>query len=83
LSNTCCNNNNGYTHWFKLNVGSCFRLLWSFGFMPIFSIAFVLLLSCSVVTPPNLVVVVGGVTVNDTSFPKKAKKLEVIKEIAH
>jgi hypothetical protein len=30
--------------------------------MPIFSIAFVLLLSCSVVTPPNLVVVVGGVT---------------------
>jgi hypothetical protein len=31
--------------------------------MPIFSIAFVLLLSCSVVTPPNLVVVVGGVTV--------------------
>jgi hypothetical protein len=31
--------------------------------MPIFSIAFVLLLSCSMVTPPNLVVVVGGVTV--------------------
>jgi hypothetical protein len=62
LSNTCCNNNNGYTHWFKLNVGSCFRLLWFFRFMPIFSIAFVLLLSCSVVTPPNLVVVVGGVT---------------------
>jgi hypothetical protein len=30
--------------------------------MLIFSIAFVLLLSCSVVTPPNLVVVVGGVT---------------------
>jgi hypothetical protein len=30
--------------------------------MPIFSIAFVLLLSCSVVTPPNLVVIVGGVT---------------------
>jgi hypothetical protein len=30
--------------------------------MPIFSIVFVLLLSCSVVTPPNLVVVVGGVT---------------------
>jgi hypothetical protein len=30
--------------------------------MPIFSIAFVLLLSCSVVTPPNHVVVVGGVT---------------------
>jgi hypothetical protein len=29
--------------------------------MPIFSIAFVLLLSCSMVTPPNLVVVVGGV----------------------
>jgi hypothetical protein len=22
--------------WFKLNVGSCFRLLWSFRFMPIF-----------------------------------------------
>jgi hypothetical protein len=34
-----------------------------FRFMPIFSIAFVLLLSCSMVTPPNLVVVVvGGVT---------------------
>jgi hypothetical protein len=32
--------------------------------MPIFSITFVLLLSCSVVTPPNLVVVVGGVTVS-------------------
>jgi hypothetical protein len=65
LSNMCCNNNNnGYTHWFKLNVGSCFRLLWSFRFMPIISIAFVLLLSCSVVTPPNLVVVVvGGVTI--------------------
>jgi hypothetical protein len=31
--------------------------------MPIFSIIFVLLLSCSVVTPPNLVVVVEGVTV--------------------
>jgi hypothetical protein len=62
LSNTCCNNNNGYTHWFKLNVGSCFRLLWFFRFIPIFSIAFVLLLSCSVVTSPNLVVVVGGVT---------------------
>jgi hypothetical protein len=30
--------------------------------MPIFSIAFVLLLSLSVVMPPNLVVVVGGVT---------------------
>jgi hypothetical protein len=30
--------------------------------MPIFSIAFVLLLSCSVVRTPNLVVVVGGVT---------------------
>jgi hypothetical protein len=30
--------------------------------MPIFSIVFILLLSCSVVTPPNLVVVVGGVT---------------------
>jgi hypothetical protein len=59
----CCNNNNGYTRWFKLNVGSCFRLLLSFSFMPIFSIAFVLLLSCSVVTPPNLVVAVGGVTV--------------------
>jgi hypothetical protein len=62
LSNTCFNNNNSYTHWFKLNVGSCFRLLWFFLFMPIFSIAFVLLLSCSVVTPPNLVVIVGGVT---------------------
>jgi hypothetical protein len=48
--------------WFKLNVGSCFRLLWSFRFMPIFFIAFVLLLSCSVVMPHNLVVVVGGVT---------------------
>jgi hypothetical protein len=22
--------------WFKLNVGSCFRLLWCFRFMPIF-----------------------------------------------
>jgi hypothetical protein len=22
--------------WFKLNVGSCFRLLWSFRFIPIF-----------------------------------------------
>jgi hypothetical protein len=33
-----------------------------FRFVPIFSIAFVLLLSCSVVMPPNLVVVVGGVT---------------------
>jgi hypothetical protein len=58
----CCNNSNDYTRWFKLNDGRCFRLLWSFSFMPIFSIVFVLLLSCSVVTPPNLVVVVGGVT---------------------
>jgi hypothetical protein len=37
-----CNNNNGYFQsfviliWFKLNIGSCFRLLWSFRFMPIF-----------------------------------------------
>jgi hypothetical protein len=30
--------------------------------MPIFSIAFVLLLSCSVVTPPNLLKLFGGVT---------------------
>jgi hypothetical protein len=35
--------------------------------MLIFSIVFVLLLSCSVVTPPNLVVVVGGVTEHETS----------------
>jgi hypothetical protein len=38
--------------------------------MPIFSIIFVLLLSCSVVTPPNLVVVVvGGVTVTCLALP--------------
>jgi hypothetical protein len=67
LANKCCNNNNSYFQsfivlvWFKLNVGSCFRLLWSFRLMHI-SIAFVLLLSCSVVTSPNLLLLFGDVT---------------------
>jgi hypothetical protein len=43
--------------------------------MPIFSIAFVLLLSCNVVTPPNLVVVVvGGVTILVGQNEKEKRK---------
>jgi hypothetical protein len=41
--------------------------------MPIFSIAFVLLLSCSVVTPLNLVVV-GGVTILVGQNEKEKRK---------
>jgi hypothetical protein len=69
LSNTCCNNNNGYTYLFKLNIGSCFRLFWFFRFMLIFFIAFILLLSYSVITPSNLIVIVEGVTPSRTPPP--------------
>jgi hypothetical protein len=45
--------------WFKLNIGSYFRLLCSLSFMTIFLLSLFFLLSCSVVMPPNLLLLFG------------------------
>jgi hypothetical protein len=74
VEHMCYNNNNTYfwsfdtLDWFKLNIASCFRLLCSlklYGYIPI---VFVLLLSCSVVTPANLLLLFWGVTVDNQSI---------------
>jgi hypothetical protein len=64
LSNTCCNNNNNSYFqsfvvlvWFKLNIGSYFRLLWSFRFMSIFLLPlFYYCLVCGNASKPVVVV---------------------------